>query len=82
MEALSIIIDNLYYSIIEREIADYYDLGSPDNSSIPPESVENSNEKCILIGTKRSGEFNIRITKQSSGKYWLFVSPVGKITNN
>ena len=79
MDCLSVKIDNLYYGTIEMEIAEYYNMGSPDNSSIPPEMSENEFGNYILICTKASGEFSIRITKQPDKKYWLFVSPIGKI---
>lgn len=79
MSSLSTKIDNLYYSIIEREITDFYDMGMPDSSNIPIECSEDTYGTYILIGSKKEGEFSIKITKQPDGKYWLFVSAVGKI---
>lgn len=74
-------IDNLYYSTIEGEIAHYFNMGSPDNSNIPPEMQENVSEECILICTKKSGTFEICNYKLSSGKYLLSVSLKGKLHN-
>ena len=63
----------------EKKIADYYNMGSPDNSNIPPKILEDEFNNYILICSKASGEFSIKIKKQSDKKYWLFVSPIGKI---
>lgn len=79
MSSLSIKIDNLYYSTIEREISDFYDMGMIDSSNLPIECSEDTCGTYILIGSKKEGEFNIRIAKQTDDKYWLFASPVGKI---
>ena len=74
-------IDNLYYSTVEGEIARYFNMGSPDNSSIPPEMQENVSDECILICTKKSGTFEIYNYKLSNGKYLLSVSLKGKLHN-
>ncbi|HCD42450.1 MAG TPA: hypothetical protein DEQ64_01685 [Lachnoclostridium sp.] len=52
---------------IEEAIANYFDMGYPDNSEIPQEMLENRSEKYILIGTKKSGTFNIYNYKLKSG---------------
>lgn len=52
-------IENLYYGTIEKEISNYFNMGYPDNSSIPPEMKENSSDECILVCTRKSGNFNI-----------------------
>lgn len=72
-------IDNLYYSTIERAIADYFDMGYADNSNIPPKMKENTSNEYILICTKKSGTFDISISKKSNGKFYLSVSLKGKI---
>lgn len=79
MSSLSTEIDNLYYSTVEREIAHFYDMGMCESSNIPIECSEDTCDTYILIGSKKEGEFNIRIAKQTDGKYWLSASPVGKI---
>lgn len=79
MSSLSIKIDNLYHSTIEREISDFYDMGMIDSSNLPIECSKDAFGTYILIGSKKEGEFNIRIAKQTDGKYWLFASPVGRI---
>lgn len=72
-------IDNLYYRTIERIITDYFDMGSPDNSNIPPNFAENHSAEYILIGTKKSGTFNISVNKLTNGKYNLWVTLKGKL---
>ncbi|MDU6263729.1 MAG: hypothetical protein E6600_04435 [Anaerocolumna aminovalerica] len=75
-------IDNLGYSTIEWEIANYFDMGMPDNSSIPPQMREDSCEDCTLICTKKSGDFSIRNYKLKDRKYLLSVSLKGKLHNS
>jgi len=72
-------IDNLYYRTIERIITNCFDMGSPDNSNIPPYFVENYSDEFILVGTKKSGSFNISVNKLANGKYNLWVSLIGKL---
>ena len=72
-------LDNLYYHTIEREIAYYFDMGQPDNSNIPLEMQQNSSETCILICTRKSGEFDISNYLLKNGKYLLSVSLKGKL---
>jgi len=79
MNSLNVMIEDLYYTTIEGKIADYYNMGIPDNSNIPVQISCSAFGSYYLICTKASGEFEIRITKQSDDKYWLFVSPIGKI---
>lgn len=74
MECLSTKIDRLYYTAIEREIANYYDLGSVNSSGLPVTLSEDEYGTYYIDGTKRHGDFSIRITKQPDGTYWLFVS--------
>ena len=64
-------IENLYYITIESEIAHYFDMGSPDNSNVPPEMQENVSDECILICTRKSGTFEISNRKLENGKYHL-----------
>ena len=64
MDSLSVMIEGLYYTTIERKIADYYDMGFPDNSNIPVQMSYPEFGSYYLICTKASGEFEIRITKQ------------------
>ncbi len=72
-------VENLYYTTIEEEISKYFNMGYPDNSSIPPEMQENSSDDCILICTKKSGKFLISNYKMKNGKYLLSVSLNGKL---
>lgn len=74
-------VENLYYTTIEKEIAQYFNMGYPDNSSIPPEMQEDSSDKCILICTRKSGSFLITNYKMKNGKYLLSVSLKGKLHN-
>ena len=52
-------IDNLWYTTVEGEIARYFNMGSPDNSNIPPEMQEDYSGEFILICTQKSGNFHI-----------------------
>ncbi len=72
-------VENLYYTTIEEKIALYFDMGYPDNSSIPPKMQENSYGEYTLVCTNKSGKFFIRNYKQKDGKYLLFVSLCGKL---
>lgn len=72
-------IDNLYYSTIEGEITHYFDMGHPDNSSIPSKLQENTSDTYILICTKSSGKFNISNYALKNGKYMLSVALNGKL---
>lgn len=72
-------VESLNSCEIEETITNYFDMGYPDNSEIPQEMLENRSEKCILIGTKKSGTFNIFIYKLKNGKYTLSVTLVGKL---
>lgn len=74
-------IESLSCYYIEEAIANYFNMGNPDNSEIPQEMMENQSEKCILIGTKKSGTFNITNYKLKNGKYALSVTLVGKLSN-
>lgn len=74
-------IENLYYITIEREIAYYFDMGSPDNSSVPPQMQENVYDECILVCTRKSGTFEICNSKLANGKYLLSVDLKGKLHN-
>lgn len=64
---------------IEEAIANYFDMGYPDNSDISQEMLENQSEKCIFIGTKKSGMFDIFNYKLKNGKYTLSVTLIGKL---
>ena len=82
-------IENLYYITIERKIASYFDMGSPDNSSIPPQMRNDplffvqisvySPDVLSCICTKKSGSFRISNQKQLDGKYALSVDLKGKL---
>ena len=72
-------IENLYYTTVERAIARHFDMGSPDNSTIPPKLSENFSDEYILVCTKKSGTFDISVHKQVNGKYLLQVSLQGKL---
>lgn len=72
-------IENLYYITIERKIANYFDMGSPDNSNIPPQMQDNASGEYILICTKKSGSFLISNQKQPNGNYVLSVYLKGKL---
>ncbi len=72
-------IDNLYYITIEREIAHYFNMGSPDNSGIPPKMQENVSGECILVCSRKSGTFEICNHKKTNGKYLLSVDLKGKL---
>lgn len=75
-------VENLYYHTIENIIADYFDLGFPDNSSLPVEFAENESGVFTLIGTKARGQFYISIRKLTNGKYSVYISSSGKIKKN
>ena len=66
-------IENLYYITIEREIAHYFNMGSPDNSSVPPKMQENVSDEYALVCTRKSGTFEICNSKLANGKYLLSV---------
>lgn len=72
-------IENLYYITIERDIAHYFNMGSPDNSNIPPQMQENVSDECILVCTKKSGTFELCNRKLTNSKYLLSVSLKGKL---
>ena len=72
-------IDNLYYTTVERAILRYFNMGSQDNSNIPPKLPEDSSDEYILVGTKKSGTFDICNYKQADGKYFLQVNLIGKL---
>ena len=74
-------IENLDYGTIEKEISNYFNMGYPDNSNIPPEMQENSSEECTLICTRKSGNFCISNFKLKNGKYYLSVRLRGKLHN-
>lgn len=74
-------VENLWYTTIEREISRYFNMGSPDNSSIPPKMQEDISEDCILVCTRKSGNFDISNYKLDNGKYLLAVSLKGKLHN-
>ena len=74
-------IENLYYITIEREISHYFNMGSPDNSNVPPKMQENISDECILVCTKKSGTFEISNSKLANGKYLLSVDLKGKLHN-
>jgi hypothetical protein len=75
MNNLSVKIDNLYYSTVEREISNFYGLGMINSSTLPIQLQEDEEGTYYITGTRKHGDFHIRITKQPDGKYWLFVSP-------
>lgn len=72
-------VDNLYYATIEGEIANYFDMGYPDNSNISPEMEAKSSGTYILVATEKSGTFSISTYALTSGKYYLSVSLQGKL---
>lgn len=72
-------VENLWYTTIEGEISRYFNMGYPDNSSIPPEMEEGTSDECILVCTRKSGSFNVSNYKLSNGKYLLSVSLKGKL---
>ena len=72
-------VDDLSYGTIEGEIANYFDMGYPDNSNIPPEMEARSGGTYILVGTEKSGTFSISTYALTSGKYQLSVSLQGKL---
>lgn len=74
-------IENLYYITIEREIARYFNMGSPDHSTIPPKTKENVSDEYSLVCTKKSGIFTICNSKLANGKYHLAIDLKGKLHN-
>lgn len=74
MESLSVKIYSLDYSTIEHEIARHFDLGYVNSSGLPNVLNEDDHGTYYIDGTKKHGDFSIRITKQPDGKYWLFAS--------
>lgn len=75
-------VDNLYYTTIEGIIADYYDMGYPDTSSLPIEFADNESGQYSLFCTKKHGTFNITTRKLTNGKYSLSVTVKDKVKNN
>lgn len=73
MDDLSKKIKSLSYSTIEREISRFYGLGMINSSSLPSVLSEDENGVYFIDGTRKSGDFSIKITKQSEGDYSLFV---------
>ncbi|ACL77274.1 hypothetical protein [Ruminiclostridium cellulolyticum] len=73
MECLCTKIDDLGYSTIEHEIVRYYDLGSVNSSGLPITLSDDEYGTYYINGTRKHGDFSIRITKQPDGKYSLFV---------
>lgn len=74
-------IENLYYTTIEREIAHYFNMGSPDHSTISPQMQENVSDEYALVCTRKSGTFEICNSKLADGKYLLSVDLKGKLHN-
>lgn len=72
-------VENLWYTTVEGEISRYFNMGYPDNSSIPPQMQEDSSDEYILVCTRKSGTFFISNYKMSNGKYLLSVSLKGKL---
>lgn len=75
-------IDNLGYTTIEGEISRYFDMGSPDNSNIPPQMREDSSETCIFVCARKSGNFRITNFRLNSGNYLLQVTLIGKLNKS
>lgn len=74
-------INSLGYDVIEQEIANYFIMGSPDNSSLP--IVMNEGEgisECIVNCSDKSGTFSIRNIKVTDGRYLLYVTLRGKLS--
>ncbi len=74
MTPLSTEIESLGYHTVERAISNYFDLGMVNSSEFPPVLCENESGTYFIDGTRRYGDFNIRIAKQTNGKYWLYAS--------
>lgn len=73
-------IKDLGYDTIEQEIANYYNMGTPDNSGLPIIMKENEIiQECILNCSKKSGTFSIRNIKVDDGRYLLYVTLKGKL---
>lgn len=73
-------IKDLGYDTIEQEIANYYNMGVPDNSGLPIIMKENEIiQECILNCSKKSGTFSIRNIKVDDGRYLLYVTLKGKL---
>ncbi len=74
MESLCTKVDRLYYSMIEREIVNHFDMGYVDSSGLPPVLSEDCDNTYYITATKKHGDFHIKITKQPDGMYSLYVS--------
>lgn len=74
-------IENLHYITIEREIALYFNMGSPDHSTFPPKMQENVSDECALVCTRKSGTFEVSNNKLANGKYFLSVYLKGNLHN-
>lgn len=72
-------VDDLSYGTIESEIITYFDMGDPNNSSLPQELEGRSGGTYILIGTEKSGTFSISTYALTNGRYQLSVSLQGKL---
>lgn len=74
-------INSLGYDVIEQEISNYFNMGSPDNSGLPIIMDENEIiSECILNCSEKSGTFSIRNIKVSDGRYLLYVTLKGKLS--
>lgn len=74
-------IENLHYITIEREITKYFGMGCPNSSSFSPLVSEDYSDECTIIGTIKSGTFDVRIDKLKNGKYLLSVWLIGRLHN-
>lgn len=73
-------INDLGFSTIESEIANYFDMGEPDSSGLPTIMRENESiNECSLICTRKSGSFSIRNYKIGDNRYLLNVRLIGKL---
>jgi len=73
-------INDLGYSAIEWEIANYFDMGTPDSSGLPMIMRENESiNDCILVCSDKSGTFSIRNIKLTNDRFLLCVRLIGKL---
>lgn len=74
MDPLNAIIDNLDYSTVEDVIANYYDMGHVQSSSLPIIFSENERGTFSITATRKLGVFSIRVNKRTDQKYQLYVT--------
>jgi hypothetical protein len=75
MEELYVTVDSLYYTVIEHEILNFYDMGYANSSSLPHLLKINDVGTYTIRGTKKYGSFHISVHTHVDGKIYLHAMP-------